>query len=72
MEFKFKTKSLFMMLLLAALTVSIGGCYYHDRDDWRRRDGYYGDRYGRYGYDRDDYWRDRYSRYNRDHDHDND
>jgi hypothetical protein len=56
--------------IFAILTVSVTGCYYHDRDG---REGYY-DRSGRYHYyDRDDYrydrrsdrdvWRDQSERY---------
>jgi hypothetical protein len=62
---KFTTKRFVLIAaMFATLTVSITGCYYHDRD---RREGYY-DRNGSYHYyDRDDYRYDRYGRrYDRD------
>jgi hypothetical protein len=52
------TKRLVLIAVTLAITASVTGCYYHDRD----REGYY-DRAGRYHYyDRDDYRYDGYGR----------
>ena len=62
-----KTKRLLSAMALAVLVTTVTGCYYHDRDSYRRdyayrRDNYWRDRYAR-DRARDDYWRYRYSRY---------
>ena len=62
-----RTKKVLMAMALAVLVTSVTGCYYYDRDYYRRdyaygRDNYWRNRYDRQR-DREDYWYYRHGRY---------